>query len=253
MNKLIFLKLASFFAFALLVVFSCKKDDNYDWNAVEPGKQKISRADADTSKIKLDSVKGDNISIRSYVAISRGGSKYKWIAGNNFLKIIERPTAPFWVDIKAESRVDTAAWLWVQETTKGGKTSQPDSMRIIIFGFCQYNISELLGNGKFISKMAPYAPYKVNLNKIDGDTIVNDNFFSMKWPLKYVLSKDHHEIITIVKNQRFIYNGETVEVNGSGTYNTCKSRFEIKFAITRLIINDTISLGSGTDILTLDI
>lgn len=250
MNKSILAKGTIFSAFLFILIFSCKNEDDYNWNAIEPGKQRISRADADTSKIKLDSVKGDNTSIRSYVAIARGGSAYQWTASNSFVKIIQKDKAPYWVDVKAESTVDTSAWIRVTETTKGGKTGLPDSMRIKIFGYCPYNIDALLGSGIFISKMAPYAPYQVSLSKIEGDTIVNSNFFSMNWKLKYTLSKNYEEKITIVKGQRFIYNKETVEVKGSGTYNTCKSRFEINFAITKTN-GDTIQFGSGTDILTL--
>lgn len=232
-----------------LAIHSCKDDDTYDWNSIDAGKQKISRADADTAKVKLDSMKGDMITIKNYVAISRGGSSYTWVASNEYLKITPNSTKPFEIEVKADSKVDTFSWIKVEETTQGGKVSLPDSLKILITGYCAYNIDELLGSGSFSSKMTSYAAYDVSLSKMEGDTIVNSNFFNMKWPVKYVLSKDNNEKVSIVSGQRFVYNEETVVVKGSGTYNTCKGRFEIKYAITH-IAGDTIQFGSGTEVLT---
>lgn len=228
-------------------VNSCK-DDDYDWNNIEAGKQRISRADADTSKIKLDSIKGDNFTEKSYVALARGGSEYNWVASNSFLIVSVNSSEPYKVTVKANSKIDTSAWLWVQEKSRSGKLSDPDSLKIKIFGFCNYNIDELLGSGKFSSKMTWYAPYPVNLSKMAGDTIVNDNFFNMRWNVKYVLSKDVDEKVSIVPKQRFLYNEEMVEIKGSGTYNTCKGIIEVNYAVTK-INGDTIRLGHGIDIL----
>ena len=237
-----------FLTFICVTSLQFCKDDEYDWSSIEAGKQKISRADADTSKIKLDSLKGDMITIKNYVAIARGGSNYQWVASNDFLKLTENASDPFKISVKADSKIDTSAWLWVQETTKGNKKGEPDSFKIKIFSYCSYNIDELLGSGSFSSKMTNYAPYPVNLTKIAGDTIINDNFFNVKWQVKYVLSKDTEEKVTIAPNQRFIYNQEVVDVKGSGTYNTCKGRLEIKYAVVRRG-GDTIDFGSGIEIL----
>jgi hypothetical protein len=234
---------------AAFCINSCNDDDDYDWKNIEAGKQRISRADADTSKIKLDSIKGDNTSEKKYVAIARGGSEYNWVAKSSFLIVTVNNEEPYKVSIKADSKVDTFTWLWVQEKSRNGKLSEPDSLKIKVFGFCTYNIDDLLGSGDFQSKMTLYAPYNVKLTKLSNDTIVNNNFFNMRWNVKYVLTKTSEEKVTIAPNQRFLYNEEMVEVKGSGTYNTCKGRLEVNYAITKVNAGDTIRLGSGLEVL----
>lgn len=228
-------------------VFSCNDDDNYDWNKVVPGDQKITEIDEDSAKLALDTIDGNNYTINSYKAISRGGSKYAWITMGYPLSIIQRENQPFIVDVKADSRVDTFTWIKVTETTNSGISGKPDSTKILIIGFCSYNLNEILGNGYFTSKMGYYAPYKTTLSVMAGDTLVNNNFFNMRWQLKYVLSKDYEQKITIPDNQKFEYNGEEVFVKGKGYYNTCKGLLVVDFAVCHVYGGDTLQYGSGID------
>lgn len=246
MNKYTLIKTV-FMAIVAGFIFSCSNKDDYNWNKVAPGSQKITLLDEDSAKLVKDTIDGNNFSVNSCKAIARGGSKYNWVALGYPLSITQRQGQPFIIDVKAESPKDTFTWLKVIETTNGGELSNPDSTRIQIIGFCQYSLNDLLGSGNFTSKMDFYAPYKTKMSVITGDTLVNNNFFNMRWPVKYYLSKDYNQKVTIAPNQVFDYNGELVEVKGSGKYNTCKGLMVVKFAVCRKQGGDTLQYGSGVD------
>jgi len=246
MNKYILIKTV-FLVLVAGFIFSCNSNDDYDWNKVVPGGQKITQLDEDSAKLVKDTIDGNNYSVKSYKAIARGGSKYNWVALGYPLSITQRQGQPFIIDVKAECTKDTFTWLKVIETTNGGELSKPDSTRIQIIGFCQYSLNDLLGSGDFSSKMDFYATYKTRFTVMTGDTLVNTNFFNMRWPVKYTLSKDYEQKVSIVPNQKFDYNGELVFVKGSGKYSTCKGLMVVKFAVCRIQGGDTIQYGSGID------
>lgn len=248
MNKYTIIKAIAFIV-SIGFIISCngKGDDDYDWDKVIPGDQKITETDEDSTKLALDTIQGNNYSTNGYRAISRGGSSYNWVSLNYPLTITQREGEPFLVDIKAESRTDTFTWLKVTETTRGGLSGKPDSAKILIIGFCSFSMEELIGNGSFTSKMDNYAPYKTKFSIVAGDTLINENFFSMRWPVKYVLSKDYDQKVSITPGQQFEYNGELVEVKGSGHYNTCKGLMVVNYAVCRVLGGDTLQYGLGID------
>lgn len=224
-------------SFVAVIVDSCKKD-TYNWKDVTPGQQVIKGP---------DTIKADNITAYEYLAIPHGGSDYNWKVVSGPISIVKDKEMPFKINIKGQSEVNSSAVISVTETTWGGKTGN-----VVTFKIDKINcytpfkdFDQFLGTGKFKSYEIDYAPYTVNLTHTSGDTIVNDNFYSMGWQLKYTISKDEKEIISIVKNQLFEYNSETVQVSGFGTYSICDSVINLKFAITRLS-GDTIDNGAGT-------
>ncbi|HOT14345.1 MAG TPA: hypothetical protein PK252_06250 [Bacteroidales bacterium] len=227
------------------LVSSCGNDD-YDWNNVIPGSQRITTLDNDTVKVKIDTIEGNNTDVVTLKAIAHGGSTFDWIASSNVLIPQNDAEKNYIVHVKANSTQDTYAWLKVQETTYGGIKGKPDSMQFFIIGYCEFNKQQLLGNGSFVSKMSYYAPFDVNLSEGKGDTILYNNFNNMRWQLKLVISKDVYQKITIPANQYFVYNDEIVTVKGNGKYNTCKSLFVINYAICRLS-GDTLAYSSGVD------
>jgi hypothetical protein len=234
-------------ALSIAIMFSCNTKDEYDWKKVIPSDQKITVIDEDSAKLIVDTINGNNYSVKSYRAVTRGGSKYNWVSLGYPLSISQPADTPFIVHIKADSRKDTFTWLKVTETINGGASGKPDSTKIIIIGFCSFNISELIGNGAYTSKMDYYAARPTKLSIIAGDTVVCENFFEMRWPVKFVLSKDYDQKVTIVQNQVFEYNEEKVDVVGNGTYNTCKGLIVIHFAVRRVFGKDTIQFGTGID------
>ncbi len=217
------------------IVISCKKD-TYDWKDVIPGEQVIKGP---------DTIKADNITTYMYLAIPRGGSDYNWQIVRGPITIEKNKYMPFLINIKGQSQVDTSAEISVAETTWGGKTGSTIIFKIDkINCFTQFtDFNQFLGSGKFTCYELDYAPYTVNLTYLSGDTIENDNFYSMGWKLKYTISEDVNEIIKIV-NTKYVYNSEIVQVNGSGTYSICKGEINLNFAITRLS-GDTIDNGAG--------
>ncbi|MCX7986857.1 MAG: hypothetical protein N2662_07950 [Bacteroidales bacterium] len=238
------------FFLVLLVLLNNCGDKEYDWKKVEPGNLKIMPIDEDTAELKIDTLIGNNYTIKSYKVIPRGGSTYQWTSSSEKLIITPRPNMPYIVDVKANSNFDTETWLTVNETTWGGKNAKPDSVKIIIIGYCPFNPSQLIANGKFVSKMTSYAPYSVSLSMKDNDTLINHNFFNMRWPVKYLVDPGYEQKISIVPNQLFEYNGDYVTVKGQGTYNTCKNLIVVKFAVCYLY-GDTLDYGSGIDSLRL--
>jgi len=224
------------FSIMTMVVVSCKKD-TYDWTKVIPGDQVINGP---------VTIKADNITNYEYLAIPRGGSIYNWQVVRGPITIENDKDMPFRINIKGQSQVDTSAEISVTETTWGGKSGNTKTFKIdkinCFTPFADFN--QFLGSGKFKCYEIDYAPYTVNLTHLSGDTIVNDNFYSMGWKLKYIISKDQNEIINIVQKQTFEYNSETVQVSGSGTYSICKGEINLKFVITR-ISGDTIDNGAG--------
>ncbi|MGC8825328.1 MAG: hypothetical protein ACP5PZ_12180 [Bacteroidales bacterium] len=236
-------------ALLLLSLAGCN-DTEYDWKNVVPGALKIMSIDEDTVKIEVDTLVGNNYSIKSYKVIPRGGSTYQWTSSNDRLILTPRAGIPYIVDVKANSNTDGEAWLTVTETTWGGKQATPDSVKIIIIGYCPYNAEQLIGNGRFESKMTSYAPYPTTLSIKSSDTLINHNFFNMRWAVKYLIDPGYEQNISIVPNQIFVYNDEYVTVKGSGTYNTCKNLIVVKFAVCYLF-GDTLDFGSGVDTLRL--
>ncbi len=231
--------------FLLLFFVGCNGDD-YDWKSVEPAKLKIMLVESDSNDIEVDTIMGNNFQTRTYMVIPRGGSTYHWQCSSDEVTISPVIGRPYMVNVKANSSSDTYTWLTVEETTWGGKKSLPDSLKIIVIGYCLFEPSQLLRNGTFQSKMTSYAPYSTYLSYMGNDTIINHNFFNMRWALKYIIDKGYDQKITIVPNQIFVYNGEFVTVKGEGNYNTCNSLLVMNFAVCYLY-GDTLEYGSGID------
>jgi hypothetical protein len=215
---------------AICFLFSCKEEE-YDWDKVDPGIQKITG---------LDYIKGNNISKYQYLAIPRGGSTYTWSVVSGPVTIINDPKYPFRIDLMADSRYNKSAYIAVTETTHGGLTSS-DTIFIFVRDYCSFVVDSFTGT--FSCKETGYATYNTNLSHLSGDTILMNNFYGMGWEIPLVFSADTAEVVQIVKNRQVI-NNEEVEISGKGFYNTCRGHFSLNYAILTLY-GDTIDNGSG--------
>lgn len=238
MKKVIYSILIAIIAVCIFTL-SCKEKDDYDWSKVEPGNQKISSLNDDTVAITLDTIKGNNVYTYTYLGIPRGGSKFDWKVLNGPLTLTPDKDKPYIVTIVANSSADTICKVELTETTWGGKIAK-DTLTLFVQSYCPYNVVDLIGGGIFESRNNDYIHYNVGITILENDTLVNDGFFLSGWSLKYVLSKDFNEKVTIPDNQTYDYNGETVKVIGYGTYNTCKGLIILHYAVTNLT-GDTIN------------
>ena len=238
MKKYLF-KYSALLSILVCFIFSgCGKTDNYDWNSIDPGTQNITGPTV---------VKGNNIDKYNFLARPRGGSKFEWTVLSGPVVVNPNPVNGFIGVVTANSNTDTDAKIQVTETTNGGKTAV-SNYTFHVISFCTFNSSQLIGDGKFTCQdknSIGVATYDANFKILPGDTLLNDNFFYMGWKVKYYLSKDVNEEITMVKSQ-FEYNGDVVEVSGKGNYNTCNSSFSVNYAVTSLA-GDTIENGWGIE------
>jgi hypothetical protein len=237
MNKYLSKIIFVFCCSLALLIGGCNEEDNYNWKGIDPGIQYISGP---------DTVKGNNISKYNFIARPRGGSKFDWIVLKGPVSVAPNSIDGYIGEVIANSQKDTVAQIQVTETTYGGKTAV-SNITFKIISFCPYNITQLVGNGKYtcydLNKLG-MAVYPANFTVIQGDTLVNNNFFYMGWKVKYVLSKDTlKEEIKVVKDY-FNYNGDVVEVSGKGNYNTCTGNLTVNYAVTTLN-GDTVENGSG--------
>jgi hypothetical protein len=89
-------------------------------------------------------------------------------------------------------------------------------------------------------------PFDVNFTHVGGDTVMIDDFYGVGWQLKYILSEDKNETLTIVKTL-VDYSDATfsggLDIKGSGTYSTCSGTLIVKFAMMDHALGDTIYSG----------
>ena len=235
MNRII-KKILYFLFITSVIIFGCTEKDSYDWKSIDPGTQYISGP---------DTIKGNDVTRFPFLARPRGGSSFTWEKLSGPITVVPDSINSFIGKVVAKSIVDTTGSIEVTETTYGGKqTKAIYSFHII--SFCPFDVNQLIGGGKFNclhyqTINSGSLKYSLNISVLSTDTIKVDDFFQMGWNVKYVLSKDVDETITMVKTQ-FWYNGELVEVYGKGTYNTCNGKIDVKYAVATLY-GDTIEYG----------
>lgn len=240
MNKMkkAFLILVSF-----ILVFSCKEDDEYNFDKIDPGKQTISGP---------VSVYGNGYTSNAYVAIPRGGSTYKWevVSGPAYL-ILDSFNHSFIVNLLAKSLKDTTIRLKVTETTQGGLTGEPYQMDISVEAYCNFTINSFIGsfNSKSTdyerldrSKYPNYGPltYQARVSFKEGNLATINNLLD-SYPVNLIFSGDSTESIKMLDYIEIIDQGngniDTLKIKGSGNYHACKQYIALDYSI--YIQNDT--------------
>lgn len=92
---------------------------------------------------------------------------------------------------------------------------------------CNLNLDKYTGT--FECNEPQYAKYDVNFTKLTGDTLVNDNFWDLKWPLKYVL--DDMGNVSIVPKTFVPDATMKVSVSGTGSYDNSKNELTVTYVV----------------------
>lgn len=83
--------------------------------------------------------------------------------------------------------------------------------------------------GSFQCTEPNYASYPVNFTKLTGDTIQNDNFWDLKWSLKYVMN-DLGQVNIVTKT--FAPDPSMkVSVSGTGTFDNSKNEMKVTYVV----------------------
>jgi hypothetical protein len=223
--------------------FACNDEKPYNWENIDPGTQLISGP---------DTIYGNAAIIDTFLARPRGGSKFEWTVISGPATISANAEKSYIGELIATSEVDTIVEIQVTETTYGGKVAVSNKT-IRVLQFCPYSISQLIGNGNFVSTdiclnpsepNTPIATLRPKFSILNGDTVLCNYFFEFGWVVKFVLNSDPKKIEINMIPKTFEYNNDIVTVNGKGTYNTCKRSITVNYAVTNLF-GDTIPNGLG--------
>ncbi|MDZ4204037.1 MAG: hypothetical protein U1C46_04365 [Bacteroidales bacterium] len=162
--KLKYLSAFSVITALLLSLNSCK-DDEYDFNSIEPVVIAIT-GDA------MVAAHGLTAFPTKYTVPHRGGSTFKWTitspAGNS--TIVPDPKYQSIVYVTFPQASDTSsAIIKVVETTMGGKESPAATKNVVLTPFCPYNMDAFVGQLKGTSANNDpilYASKTANLNEL---------------------------------------------------------------------------------------
>lgn len=83
--------------------------------------------------------------------------------------------------------------------------------------------------GAFECTEPNYARYDVNFSKLPGDTLQNDNFWDLKWSVKYVMN-DMGEV-NIVPQTFTPDPSMKVSVSGTGTFDNAKNEMKVTYIV----------------------
>jgi hypothetical protein len=207
---------------------SCEDDNNnYNYDAIEPGKQLITGP---------DSITGNGVTEFEFVALARGGSKYAWTVLSGPVVLRQSADTPHVAFIKANaSTASMPASIMVVETTEGGKTGTSDTINFKIMQYCQYAgkanftgkfrckelVTGITDDEEYDSKIIASYPGRT----YGGDTLLITRFCEFALEVKIVLSGNYDQKVTIIKEKQVAEYGEglsiTYEVEGEGTYDNC--------------------------------
>jgi len=205
---------------AMIIITSCEKESDYNFNNIDPGKTAINGPDAIYT-----------VGEYTFKALTRGGSTYSWekISGDFDFSADGHVAV-----VSSSASVDGEGVLKCTETTQGGKTGIPDTITFDINVFCTFDINTFVG--EYSCDEAGYGVYPCNLS-IDPDNenaILNDNFWD--WPaegetLRYEFSGDFDQIVTIPEQDFIFGDGSEGTVVGSGTYNGCTGEMTVEYDV----------------------
>ncbi|HLP72957.1 MAG TPA: hypothetical protein VK155_08660 [Bacteroidales bacterium] len=83
--------------------------------------------------------------------------------------------------------------------------------------------------GSFECTEPDYARYQVNFSKLSGDTLLNDNFWDLKWALKYIMNDMGQ--VNIVPKTFSPDPSMKVSVSGTGTFDNEKNEMKVSYVV----------------------
>jgi len=161
------------------------------------------------------------------------GTIWEWSVSGATLQDVSSDTKKATVSFQTLPANDTA-YITIGETTAEGLKADDKEVRVKVVAFCVFDINNFIG--EFDCDEAGYGVYPVNFTKdpVLANTIVNNNFWDFAAPgsvVKYTLTGDFLEKITVA-HQSFTFNDGTVGwVEGSGTYNGCAKTMILDYTV----------------------
>jgi hypothetical protein len=235
--KFIIMKLRflnTYFVFALLLIFGCSEKDDYNYNDIIPVVQGDILGSAEVVQ---------TFSYDYTIGYRRGGSTWNWTVTGATIDSITDNTTKAKVKF-GDYPANGIAYVIVSETTLGGKTSKPDSLKILVKKYCPLDgLADLVGS--WSGDDAGYES-KITIEITDDKLIahgMNEGFIADFWGEEItergtvVITVNEDGSIAIPRQYIFttIYDGSPsrYEIIGSGTWDNCgvAPAFVIKYDI----------------------
>lgn len=122
----------------LVMLSSCEKEDDYNFDAIEPVVFAINGPDA---------VSASGETTATYSVAHRGGSSFAWEIGGHGGNFVLDETYESIAHVTFNQASDTLEGLiTVTETTAGGVTSEPFTRSVVLLPFCPEDMEPFVGN-----------------------------------------------------------------------------------------------------------
>lgn len=206
-TKLIFISLIVFSA----ALYSCKKDDISSYSAPEVfPKDKGAAAYGTTTDLKWSA--------------NPGATKYNVYFGENDKPVIYKSNLS--AQTVSVPVVPGHEYYWRVGTIDGSGTE----MMSPLYTFkVKMHLNLDAFTGAFKCTEPKYSSYNVNASKLGTDTIQVDNFWDMKWTIKYVF--DELGNVKIVPKTFSPDPSLTYFVTGAGTYDNETNEFRVNYTV----------------------
>ena len=161
------------------------------------------------------------------------GTTWSWSVVGATLQNVSTDTKIATVNFTAMPVNDTV-YITVGEETAEGVAGKDTLVKVKVTQFCTFNINNFIG--AYDCDEAGYEVYSVNFTKdpVLTNTILNDNFWDFAAPgsvVKYTLSGDFLETVTVANQPFTFFDGTVGWVEGSGTYNSCEKSMTVDYTI----------------------
>ena len=165
--------------------------------------------------------------------INLEGAIWGWTVTGATLQNVSSDTKTATIAFTEKPANDTA-YISITQTPVAGVTSPAQITKVEVTPFCTFDINNFIG--AFEAYEPDYGTYPVNFTKDPElvNTIVNDNFWDWPGPdaiLKYTLSGDFLETVTVPKQDFVFGDGYAGWVQGSGTYDGCTHTMAVEYIV----------------------
>lgn len=163
----------------------------------------------------------------------QAGTTWDWTVAGATLQSVSSDTKKATLSFTVIPANDTA-YITVGEKTAEGIKGDEKVVKVKVTPFCTFNINNFIG--AFDCDEAGYEVYSVNFIKdpVLANTILNDNFWDFAAPgsvVKYTLSGDFLEKVTVPHQAFTFFDGTVGWVEGSGTYKGCENTMTVDYTI----------------------
>lgn len=161
------------------------------------------------------------------------GTTWSWSVAGATLQGVSSDTKIATLKFSDMPANDTA-YITIGEKTAEGIMAEDTIVKVKVLPFCTFDVNNF--TGAFDCDEAGYGIYPVNLTKdpVIANTILNDNFWDFAGPgavIKYTLSGDFLEEVTVARQNFEFGDGYVGWVEGSGLYNSCASTMEVDYKV----------------------